>query len=129
MTERSTGIWICAILFAVGGILCILGGLIIFVIGDVIIDTIPDLGYVDTTYVDPAILRAIVKTFGIISIILGVACLAVAYGIWSMKVWAKIVGIILAIIGAILGFPIGTVIAIIILYFLLIDKNTKDLFK
>ncbi|PKP58901.1 MAG: hypothetical protein CVT89_02085 [Candidatus Altiarchaeales archaeon HGW-Altiarchaeales-2] len=51
----------------------------------------------------------------------------VAYGIWNLKKWARIAGIVLAVI-SLISIPIGTIIGIVILYFLLIDKNTKDLF-
>ncbi|PKP58793.1 MAG: hypothetical protein CVT89_02265 [Candidatus Altiarchaeales archaeon HGW-Altiarchaeales-2] len=61
-------------------------------------------------------------------VIVGVAELAVAYGIWNMKKWAKILGIILAIIDCTFAFPIGAIIGLIILYFLLIDKKTKNAF-
>ncbi|NCN64887.1 MAG: hypothetical protein GW779_01860 [Candidatus Altiarchaeum hamiconexum] len=95
-------------LFAVGGLLGVLVGLAMLLMGG-------------------AMFAENMGIFAVIAIVIGVAELVVAYGIWNMKKWARIVGIILAVIGLI-NIPIGTIISIVILYFLLIDKNTKDLF-
>ncbi|NCT00404.1 MAG: hypothetical protein COS36_05705 [Candidatus Altarchaeum sp. CG03_land_8_20_14_0_80_32_618] len=95
-------------MFAVGGLLGVLVGLAMLLMGG-------------------AMFAENMGIFAVIAIVIGVAELVVAYGIWNMKKWARIVGIILAVIGLI-NIPIGTIISIVILYFLLIDKNTKDLF-
>ena len=95
-------------MFAVGGLLGVLVGLAMLLMGG-------------------AMFAENMGIFAVIAIVIEVAELVVAYGIWNMKKWARIVGIILAVIGLI-NIPIGTIISIVILYFLLIDKNTKDLF-
>ncbi len=121
MADKPTGIWVCAILFAVGGVLGILGGIAILLMGGAMFG----MGGADTEVA--GMFAGMMGIFAVISLIIGVAELAVAYGIWKMKKWARIAGIILAVI-ALIGIPIGTIIGIVILYFLLIDKNTKDLF-
>ncbi len=123
MADKPMGILVCAILFAVGGVLSILGGIAMLLMGGAMFG----MGGADAAEV-AEMFAGMIGIFAVIALIIGVAELAVAYGIWKMKKWARIAGIILAIIGGVLGFPIGTIISIVILYFLLIDKNTKDLF-
>lgn len=121
MADKPTGILVCAILFAVGGILDILGGVVILLTGGAILS----MEGVNTEAA--GMLAGIAGIFAAIYIIVGVVDLAVAYGIWNMKKWARIAGIILAVI-SLISFPIGTIIGTVILYFLLIDKKTKNSF-
>ncbi|MDI6730001.1 MAG: hypothetical protein QMD06_00450 [Candidatus Altarchaeum sp.] len=121
MVDKPNGILVCAILFAIGGMFGILGGIAILLIGDAIFD----MGGADAEVA--GMFAGMMGIFAVVVLIIGIVELVVAYGIWKMKKWAKIAGIILAVIGLI-NIPIGTIISIVILYFLLIDKNTKDLF-
>lgn len=50
-------------------------------------------------------------------IVIGIIYFVIAFGIWNLQSWARIVAIIFAIIG-LLGFPILTIISIIILWYL-----------
>ena len=63
----------------------------------------------------------IVLAFGILYVILGKA-------IKEFKMWAKIVQIILAIF-SLFNFPIGTIIGVFILWVLLLNKETRDLYS
>ncbi len=101
MVDKPIGIQVCAALFAIEGMFCILVGTGVFLTD--------------------------IKLFGLFFLMLGVALLAVAYGIWKMKKWGKDFGSALAVM-TLINIPVGTIIGIVILYFLLIDKNTKDLF-
>jgi len=100
MIDKPTGVLIVTILFAIGGILSILGGVgILFAqlfIGSMV-------GISEYIYSGMAIYGAI----GVILLIVGIIGLAVAYGIWNMKRWAKTVGIILAVI-SLINFSIET---------------------
>lgn len=111
--RKTIGIWVCIVLFAVGGLLQFIG----MVMGGAV------LGFVG---------------FG--SLLIGLAMFAAIYGIWKLKKWGRILGIILGILEFILGGVMGViwlspleiglgVSGIIILYFLLINKNAKALFR
>ncbi|HEC76636.1 MAG TPA: hypothetical protein ENI33_05215 [Thermoplasmatales archaeon] len=60
---------------------------------------------------------AVLAGAGIIIVLIGLIDLLIAYGLWTLKSWARTMAIIFAIIGLI-GFPIGTIISIIILWYL-----------
>ena len=62
------------------------------------------------------------------------------YGIWNLKNWGRTLGIILGVLELVLGGIMGGILPLfpdillgvsgfIILYALLIDKNTKALFR
>jgi len=74
------------------------------------------------------------------SLLVGIAMFAAAYGIWNLKNWGRTLGMILGILELVLGVVMGGILTsfpdillgvsgFIILYFLLIDKNTKVLFR
>ncbi|CEG12276.1 conserved membrane hypothetical protein [groundwater metagenome] len=121
MADKPMGILVCAILFAIEGALVILGGIAMLLMGGAMFG----VWGADVEVLE--MFAGMRDIFAVIILIIGVAKLAIAYGIWKMKKWARIAGIILAVIGLI-NIPIGTIISIVILYFLLMDKNTKDLF-
>ncbi len=121
MADKPTGILVCAILFAIGGLLSVLGGLGMLLMGGAMFG----MGGADAEVA--GMFAGMMGIFAVIAIIIGVAEIVVAYGIWNLKKWARIAGIVLAVI-SLISIPIGTIIGIVILYFLLIDKNTKDLF-
>ena len=121
MAEKPTGVLICTILFAIGGILYVLGGLVMLMMGGVM------LGIEDVGSDEAAFIAGFFGVIAIIVLLIGLVELAVAWGIWTLQNWARIGGIIMAVI-SLIGFPVGTIIGIIILYFLLIDEKTKAAF-
>lgn len=111
--DKTTGIKVCSVLFAIGGLM----QFIAMATGSML------LGFV---------------SFG--SLLIGVAMFATAYGIWGLKNWGRMLGIILGVLELVLGGIMGGILpslpdillgvsGFIILYFLLIDKNTKALFR
>ena len=119
MAEKPTGVLICAILFAIGGIIGVLGGLGMMLMGGAMFGVGAE---------EAGFLAGLFGVIGIVVLLVGLAELAVAWGMWTMQSWARIVGIILAVI-SLINIPIGTIIGLIILYFLLIDEKTKAAFK
>jgi hypothetical protein len=115
--QRPTGVTILAILAAIGGVVAILGGIVLLGVGNGISDTlIPGMG-------------GLLAVLGLLTILVGIAELALAYGAWTLKPWAWMLGIIVEvanIVVAILQFRSATasstlisiVIAGIILYYL-----------
>lgn len=110
--ENTIGIKVCSVLFVVGGLM----QFVAMVTGSML------LGFV---------------IFG--SLLVGLAMFAAAYGIWNSKNWGRMLGIILGTLELVLGGVMGGILmsfpdillgvsGFIILYFLLIDKNTKTLF-
>lgn len=65
---------------------------------------------------------AIVMLVGVLEAGLGVAQGLTAFGLWKLKSWSRIVGIVFAVIGLI-GFPIGTLISAYFLYLLASQKG------
>ena len=70
------------------------------------------------------------------SLFIGLAMFAAAYGIWKLKKWGCGIGVILDILKVALGGIMGEIFmsltdillgmsGLIIVYFLLVDKNTK----
>jgi hypothetical protein len=111
--DKTTGIKVCSVLFGIGGLMQLIAALT----GSML------LGFV---------------IFG--SLLVGVAMFAAAYGIWNLKNWGRMLGIILGILELVLGGVMGGILTslpdillgvsgFIILYFLLVDKNTKALFR
>ncbi|CEG12274.1 membrane hypothetical protein [groundwater metagenome] len=119
MADKPMGILVCAILFAVGGVFSILGGIALLLMGGEMFG----MEGADTEMT--GMFAGIMGIFAVIALIYGVAEVAVAYGVWKMKKWARIAGIILAVIGLI-NIPIGTIMGLIILYFILMNEETKN---
>ncbi|PKP58903.1 MAG: hypothetical protein CVT89_02095 [Candidatus Altiarchaeales archaeon HGW-Altiarchaeales-2] len=115
MADKPTGILMCAILFAIGGVLSIL-------IGFLGVSTISEFEEA------PKIFTALSTILGVVFLIVGVAELVVAYGILNLNKWARTTGIVLAVI-SLINIPIGTIISIVILYFLLMNEETKNAFQ
>lgn len=59
---------------------------------------------------------------------MGILYIFLAKAIKEYKMWAKIVQIVLAVF-SLFSFPIGTAIGVFVLWVLLINKETRDLFK
>ncbi|ODS37419.1 MAG: hypothetical protein A7315_13515 [Candidatus Altiarchaeales archaeon WOR_SM1_79] len=111
MADKPTGIKICTILFAIYGVIIssFSGVFFIVFVGGPSNDAMPTI-------------------ISIVFLILGILNFITAYGMWNLKSWARILGIILAVM-SLPNIPIGTIIGIVILYFLLIDAKTKEVFK
>jgi len=120
MGNKPTGILVCAILFAICGLLDILVGLAMLLMGAAFEAAF--LGAFAGTII------GLMSIFAVSIIIIGIVSLVVAYGIWNLNGWARIAGIVLAVISLIF-IPVGTIMGLIILYFLLINEETKSAFK
>jgi hypothetical protein len=77
---RPTGVTVLAVLAAIGGVLGILGGVALLGLGS--------LGVGST-----GILGGSIAIFGLIAIVQSVLALAFAYGAWTLKPWAWMLGI------------------------------------
>ena len=99
---RPSGITILAVLYWLGAIIAIVGGLAYFSV----------LVY----FVPPAFL-ALFRMVGAVLILIAILDIVIGWGLWNLKRWARTVAIVLAIVGLI-NFPIGTAISIITLWYL-----------
>jgi hypothetical protein len=118
VSSRPTGITILAALAAIGGVLDLLGGLLLFGLGGVVA-TAAGAG-----------IGALAVVSGLALIVVGVLYLGLSYGFWMLKPWAWIVGAALAIVsivvsvvgfiggGSITSLIISIIIPAIILYYL-----------
>jgi hypothetical protein len=119
---RPTGITILAILAAIGGVFGLLGGLAIIGLGGVA------AGYLGGT--EGAAVGGLAVFGGLVVLVTAVLALAFAYGAWTLKPWAWMLGVIaevLSLIGSALAVAggssissqiIGVLIALGILYYL-----------
>lgn len=109
---RPLGVTIIAILVAIGGVLEIIGGLLALV-------SYPGLA--------------------IVTLILGVLALVLAWGLWTLKPWAFWTTVILEAINVIQGIigltqrqgasVFGLIVPIIILLYLFMDRNVRAAFR
>jgi hypothetical protein len=83
-SARPTGITILAVLAAIGGILGILGGLTVSVLGGFVASATGGLG-------------GLITIIGLVALVVGVAELALAYGFWTLKPWAWMLGVGIAV--------------------------------
>jgi hypothetical protein len=74
------GITILAILAAIGGVLGILGGLAVTLLGGVVATATGGLG-------------GLITIVGLVALVIGIAEVALAYGFWTIKPWAWMLGI------------------------------------
>lgn len=118
-SARPMGVTILAVLAAIGGVFGILGGLALIGLGGLAAGVVGGG------------LAGLAFLFGLITLVLAVLSLAFAYGAWTLKPWAWMLGIgieaasiVLAAINVIGGASptsqiIGVAIAAIIIYYLM----------
>ena len=125
-TSRPDGITLLSALFWVLALLAIIGGIIMMVTSNAIIELIEEEGK-DVPHEVIDLLDSLFIGISIILIIIGVLYIIAGWGLWTMKSWARLVAIILAII-SVLNFPIGTILGIIILWYLF-KPEIKEAFQ
>lgn len=67
---------------------------------------------------------ALLPVLGPTYVVVGVLTLTVAYGLRTLRPWARLISIVFACIG-LLGFPVGTLINIYVLWLLLSKKGRR----
>jgi uncharacterized membrane protein HdeD (DUF308 family) len=102
-TARPTGITILAILAAISGAFSILAGLG-YVAGAPLIPAAA-IGTVAADIAGP--LKAIATVIGIFWLVVGIAQLAFAYGAWTLKPWAWMLGLVIEGSSILLTFIVG----------------------
>ena len=95
---RPQGITILAILAAISGVLGILGGLAIVLAGG-LIGAVGGVGF-----------GGLILIYGLLTLVLSVATLAVAYGFWTLTSWGYRAGLYVAGAGIVLNV-LGLLIA------------------
>jgi hypothetical protein len=88
--QRPTGVTILAVLAAIGGVLGILGGLALFALSSAVSFAIPGIG-------------GLAALIGVVVLVQSVLLLAFAYGAWSLRPWAWMLGIVGAALGIVLS--------------------------
>jgi hypothetical protein len=124
------------VLFVLSGLFALVVGLLMFT-GSSVLLSLPGMpgiaagGAPSPDGVDPEtagrIAAGIFKVFGLVGLVFAGLHFLVAWGIYNLQNWARIVAIILAVI-SLLSIPIGTLFGLIILYFLVLDRNTVAAF-
>jgi len=111
---RPLGISIIAVIMAIQGILGILGGILLLAGG--------------------------VPALGIITLILGVLYLVLAWGLWTLKPWAfwgTVILEVLTLINGIFGLGLGRqtngivsiIFAVVVLIYMFADRNVRQAFR
>jgi len=117
---RPTGITVLAIVAAIEGVIQLFGGAGLLFLGGI------------AAGLTGGATGGLAPLVGIVDLVVGVVFLALAYGFWTLKTWAWVVGAAMAIIqivlgvifwlmgyGSILGVGISVVIAAVILWYLM----------
>ena len=118
-TPRPTGVAVLAILAVIGGILCLIGGVVLGILSTEMATFIESVIEEYGAVVIPGIgefLETLVLAIAAVAAIFGVLYLIAAYGLWVGAGWAWWLTIILSIIGiigGIISLP-GGIISIII---------------
>jgi hypothetical protein len=99
---RPTGVTILAILAVIGGVLPILVGLTLLGFGGVV--------YLGDTSVEGSAASVVAWLI----VLIGVASLIIAWGFWTLKSWAWLIGVILYAI---------EIVNVIVAYFTVTDSN------
>lgn len=123
--KRPTGAVVCAVLFFIGGILGVLFGVMMLArsfLGVIVGAGGPPMAPVRHIVSGSRLIG------GLISLVLGGLDFLVGWGIYTLKDWARIGGIILGVL-SLFAVPIGTIIGLVILYFLVLDKETVAAFR
>lgn len=120
VTQRPTGITIIAILE-------VLGGLVFFGLGAIILLIAGILGAGFRTANFPvlgSITGIILGVIGLILVIIGIINFVIAYGYWSGRTWAWTMGMVFAVLGIIIGLitlpggMIRIILDVLIVYYL-----------
>jgi hypothetical protein len=123
--SRPTGVTILAILEIIGGIFALLASATFFLLGA--LATGIEFDMVEGAPFMMPFLGALATLVGVVFIVVGLVAFVLAYGFWTGKGWAWILGIIFAIIGIVLGAVslvgspasiVGIVLNIVIIYYL-----------
>jgi hypothetical protein len=116
--ERPTGVTILAVLAAIGGVLGLLGALALIGLGGL------------ASAAGAGFLAGIVAIVGLVALVQAVLSLAFAYGAWTLKPWAWVVGVAAEVIQLVISVLlildgadissqiISVIIAGVILYYL-----------
>ena len=107
--------------------LLILAAIIMF-LGGTFFTSLGMFHYMFPQKVFTGLIGGVIIIASIFLVALAVLYFYLAKAILEYKMWAKVVQLILSILG-IFSFPIGTAIGIYVIWVLLINKETKDLFK
>lgn len=97
---RPTGATVVAVIDGIIGVLALLAGLLVMV-GMGVLGGLAGAG-TDTPGLG-AVFAGLGVVFGIIIILIGLAYLAVAYGVWKGRGWAWMLGIVVSIIAIVFG--------------------------
>lgn len=106
-TKRPTGVTIIGILSIIGGLVMLIGGISLVTLAAVL----PILPMSDdqinsqlaTAGMSPAMLSMVSSATGGLLLILGIASLVVAYGLFKAKKWAWSISVVLSIISIAMG--------------------------
>ncbi|MBS3149384.1 hypothetical protein J4455_01665 [Candidatus Woesearchaeota archaeon] len=116
--NRPIGATIVAIYYFIVGIFAFIGGILFLTIGNMFF----------STFVKMPFMNVLGSVIGIVSIILGVLYLIIAYGLWKLNKWAQIIATIFAILG-LFGGPFGIVLSIAVILLLWVHKETRLAFS
>jgi len=133
--QRPTGVIVCVVLFVLGGLFALLAGAVLFT-GSSALASFPGFhgagGPALPQGMDgetaKTMVKGILRLLGLVALLGAGLDFLVAWGIYNLQNWGRIVGIILAVL-TLINFPIGTVIGLVMLYFLILDKNTVSAFR
>ena len=134
MAEVPVGVKIISVLYYIYGAILVLAGIASFFGAGMmsgLAQSIPLLGILGA---------GLIAVIGVVLLVLGFVALAVGFGLWTAKSWARIVAIVLAILGAVMnlvslvsmitiGSILSLIIQVVIAYYLIANKDVKKVFS
>jgi hypothetical protein len=99
--ERPVGITVVAIIAGILGILALLGGALVFV-GGALIGSFAGSSEMNVGFAG-GLIGGLFGVIGLVLIALGIADLAFTYGVWTLKPWAWMLGIVIAAVSIVLA--------------------------
>jgi len=131
--NRPVGVSILSVLAYIGAVFLLLGGIGLFVGGEVISSYLSSLGAFS------GIITAIGIVAGIILIALAVLYFFIGRGLWKGQNWARIVvlifivigliGSLVSIMGNLASSIVGIIIDVVIIWYLGFNQEAKSYFK
>src|SRR5919197_1021482 len=115
---RPTGVTIIAVLMAIAGVVMIIAGISAIAVGPFISTTVPSQNL--PAGMSAAMLGGVATGSGAFMLVLGIAGLAISYGLFKGKGWAWTAAVVLSIVGIVMSAVaiatgnFGSVISIII---------------
>ncbi len=124
MKQRPDGVTVIAVYQFVLGFLSLLGAGILLLV-PLIVGTATALARAEGGPLATAIVSTVMIIIAAWVLIVGIANIAIGWGLWNLQEWGRIGALVLAVL-RLFNFPVGTVIGGVILWYLLREDVRRE---